>query len=79
MISRLTTNWTFIRAFYGIMGLWIVAQAWLAEEWALSLIGIYFLAMSIFRFGCAGGYCTPASGNTTPSSGDIQFDEIKGK
>lgn len=79
MISRLTTGWTFIRAFYGFMGLWVLAQAWIAGEWLFSFFGIYFLAMSVFRLGCAAGYCVPGSGNTTGSSGEIQFDEGKGK
>ena len=56
-MHRITTGWTFLRALYGVMGMWVLVQAILAKEWAFGVFGLYFLSMGIFGFGCAAGNC----------------------
>jgi uncharacterized membrane protein YhaH (DUF805 family) len=57
MLARLLTGWTMIRALYAIIGLWILAQSIVDQQWIVTLFGLYFASMGLFGFGCAGGTC----------------------
>jgi hypothetical protein len=57
MKERILTGWTFVRALYLVMGILILAQSIVMNEWLGIVIGGYFSAMGLFGFGCAGGYC----------------------
>lgn len=82
MRERILTGWTFIRATYLIIGLLIIGQAWTEGQWAGVMLGGYFAAMGIFRFGCASGACYTVSdkiGEARWQQADqtIDFEEVK--
>lgn len=58
---RLFTNWSFIRAFYLLMGLLILGSSIPGPEWLGILFGAYVCVKGLFGFGCAAGYCAPVS------------------
>ncbi len=57
MKERILTGWTFVRGLYLVMGVLILVQSIVMNEWLGIVIGGYFSAMGIFGFGCAAGYC----------------------
>ena len=61
MKERLLTNWTITRAFYLIIGLFVIIQSFIGQQWFGIAFGGYFAAMGLFAFGCASGNC--AGGN----------------
>jgi hypothetical protein len=83
MKERILTNWTVIRGFYLVVGLYIVTQSALNREWLGVAFGGYFAAMGLFAFGCASGTCM--GGRSTANSPlrseattqDITFEEVK--
>ena len=54
---RLSSGWSIIRVVYLAMGLALVYQSFQLQEWLAVGFGIYFAAMGLFGFGCAGGAC----------------------
>ena len=51
------------RILYLLGGIFFCIIACKDEVWWLAIAGLYFIAMSVFRFGCASGNCgyTPSS------------------
>jgi hypothetical protein len=79
MKQRILTGWTFTRALYTLIGILIIIQAVMINQWMGLMVGGYFSAMGIFAFGCAGGKCLVAThkhNGETPGK-DISFEEIK--
>jgi hypothetical protein len=54
---RISTQWTIIRGFYLLAGLFIASQAIIEGQWFGAIFGIYFTSMGLFAFGCASGAC----------------------
>lgn len=54
---RISTQWTIIRVFYLLTGLFIASQAFIEGQWFGILFGTYFFSMGLFAFGCASGAC----------------------
>ncbi len=55
-------DWNFRRNIYLIGGIWAITQSLMDRMWILIPFGLYFVAMAIFKFGCASGNCaTPYS------------------
>ncbi len=83
MKERIFTGWTITRGLYFMMGILVIVQALIQQQWIAALFGGYFAAMGLFAFGCAAGHCyTPKTTNATPKSNaieDIDFEEIKTK
>ena len=85
MKERILTNWTFMRALYLLMGIAVIVQAVMSQQWFGILIGGYFASMGLFAFGCAAGNCyrgncateTQQKSNTTIQ--DVEFEEVKTK
>lgn len=52
------------RILYLLGGIFFCVIAYQDEVWWLVIAGLYFIAMSVFRFGCASGNCgyTPGRG-----------------
>ena len=57
MKERLLTNWTFIRVFYLVAGIFVIIQSFISRQWFGIAFGGYFAAMGLFAFGCASGNC----------------------
>ncbi|HEY4797867.1 MAG TPA: hypothetical protein VII99_02210 [Bacteroidia bacterium] len=78
MKSRILTGWTFSRALYVLMGIFVMIQSVMQREWPGIVVGAYFTTMGIFAFGCAAGNCY--IGNNQESKTVVQntaFEEIK--
>jgi len=67
MKERILTNWTFTRAFYLIMGFFVIIQSFLSQQWFGIAFGGYFAAMGLFAFGCASGNCIGGNCSTEPA------------
>lgn len=50
-------NWDFRRILYLLGGIFFVFTAVNDRTWWFIPFGLYFMAMAIFRFGCASGNC----------------------
>jgi len=80
MKQRLLSGWTFMRVLYLIMGATLVIQAIMAHQYAISLLGLYFVAMSLLGIGCMGGQCyTPPVAKSKPigNAQDVTYEEVK--
>lgn len=85
MKERILTNWTFMRALYLLMGIAVIVQAVMSQQWFGILIGGYFASMGLFAFGCAAGNCYGGNCATEPQQKpnttiqDVEFEEVKTK
>ena len=83
MKQRILSRWTLTRVLYLLLGVLVIIQAVLIQQWIGILIGGYFSAMGLFAFGCAGGNCfgancsVPSKKINAPE--EIEFEEIKTK
>ena len=83
MIQKVLTGWTFARGIYLVLGLIVVVQSVVQEQWVGAIFGSYFAAMGLFAFGCAagncfGGDCKVQSKSKAPVNiKDINFEEVK--
>ncbi len=55
--DRLLKRWTLGRIVYLVIGIAIIIQASVYDQWLGVILGIYMSAMGLFGFGCAGGNC----------------------
>ena len=53
----LIQTWTLSRFLYLAAGLFFVLIAAIDRVWFMIPFGLYFMAMAIFKFGCAVGTC----------------------
>ena len=61
-------NWTLTRALYLSAGMFFVLVGAFDREWIMMPFGLYFMAMAIFKFGCAGGSCAIPQNEKTETS-----------
>lgn len=54
---RILTGWTLTRVIYLLMGILVIIQAAIHEQWLGILLGGYVSFMGLFAFGCASGSC----------------------
>jgi hypothetical protein len=81
MKQRILTGWSFRRALFLILGLVMIVQSVMEQQWFGVALGGYFASMGLFSFGCAGGACfggtcqvdEPNKSNVK----DITFEEVK--
>lgn len=80
MKQRILTGWTITRALYVGLGVAVIINAVLIEQWFGVLFGGYFAAMGVFAFGCAAENCAvePKQSNNAKIE-DVKFEEIKQK
>lgn len=72
MKERILTNWTITRAFYLIMGLFVIIQSFMGQQWFGIAFGGYFAAMGLFAFGCASGNCIGGNCSTESNQNSKQ-------
>lgn len=56
-MKNFLSNWNFRRIIYLIGGICFVLIAINDRTWWMIPFGLYFIAMAVFRFGCASGNC----------------------
>jgi hypothetical protein len=85
MKERILNNWTFMRALYLLMGIAVIVQSAMSQQWFGVAFGGYFASMGLFAFGCAAGYCCSGNCVTKPlqkfntTMEDVEFEEVKTK
>ena len=55
MINRIFSNWTWLRANYLIIGVWVIVQSALGAQGIGVVLGAWPAAMGLFAPGCASG------------------------
>ncbi|HMP28713.1 MAG TPA: hypothetical protein PKD85_03885 [Saprospiraceae bacterium] len=80
MKERILSNWTFVRGFYLVIGLAVLAQSIVSQHWMGLLVGGYFASMGLFAFGCAAGNCYGGQASSTAdhldSNDEVKFEEL---
>lgn len=61
MKTRLLTNWTLSRFVYLGIGIILIAQSAMTEQYWGMALGGYLASMGLFAFGCAAGNCRGGS------------------
>ena len=56
-MKNLLQTWTLSRFLYLAAGIFFVLIAANDRVWIMIPFGLYFMAMAIFKFGCAAGAC----------------------
>jgi hypothetical protein len=85
MIKRIMNDWTFTRALYLILGIVVIVQSVMTQQWFGAIFGAYFASMGLFAFGCAAGNCFGTNQKTEMQRienmdvHDIEFEEVKHK
>lgn len=81
MKQRILTNWTFTRALFLVVGITVIVQSVLSQQWFGAIFGGYFAAMGLFAFGCASGNCFGGNCSVEPKQKsniqDVDFEEVK--
>ncbi len=67
MKDRIMTGWSYRRVFYILAGGGLIVLSIPDRQWLGVVMGIYFIAMGVFAFGCAGGNCTGGACARHPS------------
>jgi hypothetical protein len=85
MKERILNNWTFMRALYLLMGIAVIIQSVMSQQWFGVAFGGYFASMGLFAFGCAAGNCYGGNCATKPQQKsnttiqEVAFEEVKTK
>ena len=85
MKERILTNWTVARVLYLVIGITVIIQAIMIQQWLGVVFGGYFASMGLFAFGCASGNCfggnpgTEPNQKSTASIPDVEYEEVKSK
>lgn len=58
MHKPLLFGWNLRRILYLVGGLWAAIQSAFDQQWLLMALGLYFVAMAVFKLGCTAGNCT---------------------
>lgn len=66
MKKRMLTGWTWIRAAFLFIGLWMIIQTALEGQWVGIVLGAWLAGMGIFNLGCASGNCFNGSCEVDP-------------
>jgi hypothetical protein len=83
MKQRILTNWTFARALFLVVGITVIVQSVLSQQWFGAIFGGYFAAMGLFAFGCASGNCFGGNCDTDQleksksTIEDVDLEEVK--
>ena len=56
-MRKFFSNWPLSRVLYLSAGILFIVVAVMDQVWFMVPVGLYFAAMAVFRFGCAGGSC----------------------
>jgi len=81
MKYRILSNWTFTRVLYLGIGIAIIVQSVVNQQYFGAIFGGYFAAMGLFAFGCASGNCFGGNCSVEPKQKstiqDVDFEEVK--
>lgn len=73
-------NWNMMRMLRLVIGIFIISQGMLAQEWALIAMGSIFSALAVLNIGCC-DRCLPntpkARNHKSVAAKEITFEEVK--
>lgn len=70
-------NWNLLRVVYLVLGIYVIVQGVLSEEYLWALLGGFFLLMPIFNIGCYGGNSCAIPKTEIKKEEEITYEEIK--
>lgn len=68
MMNRIFRNFSWIRAAYFFIGVWVIVQSALEGQWIGIILGTWPAAMGLFGIGCAAGNCATGSCEVKPDA-----------
>lgn len=82
MRERILHNWTAVRFFYLVLGLFLAISSGMNNEWLGLIFGLYLASMGLFSFGCAAGNCYSAQQNskstlTSNETDSVEYEELR--
>ena len=78
--EKLLTNWHLMRIFRTGIGLWAAGEVIYTHDWAIAILGAFFLYQGITNTGCCGSeacYTPTVKKTELPRIKDITYEEIK--
>ena len=85
MKERILSKWTLSRVLYLLLGIMILVQSAMSQQWIGVAFGGYFASMGLFAFGCASGNCFGGNCAVDPKKNadstveDVSFEEVEVK
>ena len=77
MKQAIFSNWNFMRFLRLGLGIAIIVQSAMAENWAMGIVGLIFTAMPVFDIGCCGNAgCNYPEKKTSETTKDITYEEV---
>lgn len=71
-------NWNIIRFLRLVVGIFVVVQGIIAQEWMFVFLGGLFALMPLVNVGCGTSGCqTPTLRNTKKEQKEINYDQVK--
>ncbi|MFN3588000.1 MAG: hypothetical protein ACK4UP_01380 [Spirosomataceae bacterium] len=84
-MKTLITGWTMVRVIRFIIGAIILVQSIVMNQYAIAAFGGIFMTQALLNLGCgsSNGCGVPTTRMTnlrrTPNTGDVEYEEVKGK
>lgn len=75
MKNRLTTGWNFIRIVFTALGLFMLIQSLMDNEYLSSFLGGYLAVMGLFGVGCASGSCYSSGNCSSRNKSEFNADK----
>jgi hypothetical protein len=71
------SNWNFMRFLRLGLGIAIIVQSVMANNWTMGILGLLFTAMPVFNIGCCGtSGCNTSTKKTSETTKDISYEEV---
>lgn len=78
MLNTILKNWNFVRLLRLAIGIFLLVEASLSQNWFLVAVAALFVLMPLLNFGCcATGNCSVPQNNPKKSSDEVEYEEIK--
>lgn len=80
ILSSLKQSWDFVRILRLVIGVTVIGQAFIMQEWLLGIGGGMLTTMAVLNIGCCGTQGCSVSPKKDPvkvSLDETRFDEVK--
>ena len=77
-MQRILSNWSFMRFVRLVLGIAIIAQAVIARNWTMGILGALFTSMPVLNIGCCGlgGCASPLFKRNIKNTKDVTYEEV---
>ena len=77
MKQTILSNWSFMRFLRLGLGIAIIVQSVIANNWTMAIVGFLFTAIPVFNIGCCGtGGCNTPTNKISETTKDITYEEV---